>query len=504
VDSTSIHNRYLSAATYTLTSGVLARGALFVASIVLARLLAPRDYGAYSLIVASLVAITPFACLRLDIGLAKHIPELLVTAKEEVEKLVASAYRLLLIFAVPLTILVAVFGGPAARLIYHRPEIVRDLIFTAPLLIVLAAYHVAAGILMGLQDFRSLAIVQGVMALVQIGLMLPAAWLWRLNGALAAYAATWTLGAVFVSGMAARNSARCGIGLSLGSSSTTPAAKPLVRFSTGYLLATISWPISFWCGNALLTRFRGLESAGLFSVAFSFAVWTLFLPGYLTNPSLPFLSEACAAAQLQDFRAVVDRNLRLIWLLAVPLVVFLTAGSKALVEALYGSRFTGAWPAACLLSLAAVFSGSVGVLSQAYAASGRVWQAAAKNWLWIFTFVALSCLLVKRWGVTGVSAAYLAGAALACCAYGVASRRTLKLENTGAAVAVVILIPGFGLAVTLVRSLSSVDALLVGIPLAFLCALALWVGLFSSGERAKTYAAAHRLCALTGRFSETL
>jgi O-antigen/teichoic acid export membrane protein len=492
VDSNSLYIRYLSAAAYTLSSGVLTRGALFLASIVLARLLGPRDYGAYSLIVASLLALTPFACLRLDIGLAKLIPELSVTAKGQVRKLVQSAYGLLALVAVPVAILVAAVADPAAHVLYHRPELVRYVRLTAPLLIALAAYHVAAGILMGIQDFRSLAIAQGVVSLVQVALTLPAAWLWRLNGALAAYALAWTFGVVLVVGFVAKGFARRGVRISLRCD-WSPETAPLVRFSAGYLLATISWPLSFWCGNAVLTRFRGLDSAGLFSVAFSFAAWTVFLPGYLTNPSLPFLSEACAAQRFEAFRTVVGRNLRLIWLLASPLAIFITAGSKALIDLLYGSRFAVAWPAACLLSLGAVFTGSVGVLSQGFAGSGRVWQAAAMNWLWILSFASLSLLLVTKWGVTGVSVAYLAGTMLACWAYYVASRRALGLKNTRAGVALVILVPGFLLALALARNLTRVGALLIGLPLALLCAVALWLGLFSSGERVETYAAIHRL-----------
>ncbi|MGH9359095.1 MAG: oligosaccharide flippase family protein [Terriglobia bacterium] len=480
--SRSLYRRYLSAAGYTVSSGVVTRGALFLTSIIMARLLAPRDYGIYCLVISCLLALAPFAELRLDTGLVKFLPEWLASGKERVGSLVRSTYGLALILVLPVTAVVIISAGPLARIFYHQPGLSTYLALTAPVLIVLVGYQIGVGTLAGLQNFRSLAAVQGTIAILQIILMIPAAYYWKLNGAFAAYAASWACGAALVLVVSVKCLARRGMPFK-GVRISCTECPSLIHFSLGYLLATISWPLSFWCGNAILTRFCGFESAALFTVAISFGVWALFLPGYFTNPSLPFLSEAYAAERLPEFRTIVARNLRLIWLLAAPLAIFFTASSKILISILYGDKFLSAWPAAGLLSLAAVMSGSIGVISQGFAGSGKIWEVAALNWLWVFSFGILAWLLAASWGVVGVGAAYLAATLLAYCAYAARARASLELKNTGAVLALTVLLPAFGLAFASAYDASEISASLIGAVLAFGSALVLWRFLFSRSER---------------------
>jgi O-antigen/teichoic acid export membrane protein len=206
----------------------------------------------------------------------------------------------------------------------------------------------------------------------------------------------------------------------------------LTHFSVGCLFASLISISGYRCGTAILTRYRGFEAAALFSVAYSFGAFTLFAPGYLLGPAVPFLSEAWAAGRLEEFRDLVRCNFRLAVSLTVPIAVSFAVLARPLVSLVYGARLAPAWPAASLLSLAGVFYIGIAVFNLAFTAAERVWESVALNALWLGLFAALSAVLAPAWGSAGVGLCFFLSLGVGygiCCAYGV---RAFGIPNVGA------------------------------------------------------------------------
>ena len=563
---TSLFRRYLSAAGYTLGSAVVGRGIAFVNTVLLVRWLGPGNYGVYAVLLSLLMVSSSFANLRLDLGLARYLPQFLLRRGGTEKELVKRAWKLGVALGALTSIGLLAFAGLVATRVYARPELTGYVRLIAPAIALTVIQQMGLSTLAGLQDYRRVGVVQVLTSALQLVASL-AGWAWMgLGGAVLGYVASTGIAALvaaFVarqrlgeSGLAevlttpifrrrhaegtkakikalALSLGRCGkidmrglahtfryafsgVLLSLadlkglrqpsltqlrsgncggpappgqqivahgvsrgnvdaendsspvGAADSHPVLSPLpglrgrsesfaqgcrlgphstgptglgrsdatlarlTRFSVGCLFASLISISGYWCGTAILTRYRGFEAAALFSVAYSFGAFTLFAPGYLLGPAGPFLSEAWAAGRLEEFRDLVRRNFRLALSLTVPIAVFFAVVARPLVTLVYGARLAPAWPAASLLSLAGVFFIGIAVFGGAFAAAERVWESVALNALWLALFAALSTATAQAWGPAGVGLSFFLSLSVGfgvCCAYGV---RAFGISKVGA------------------------------------------------------------------------
>ncbi len=91
---TSLFRRYLSAAGYTLGSAVVGRGIAFVNTVLLVRWLGPGNYGVYAVLLSLLMVMSSFANLRLDLGLARYLPQFMLRRSSAERELVKRAWKL--------------------------------------------------------------------------------------------------------------------------------------------------------------------------------------------------------------------------------------------------------------------------------------------------------------------------------------------------------------------------------------------------------------------------
>lgn len=478
----SLFRRYLSAAGYTLGSAVVGRGIAFVNTVLLVRWLGPGNYGVYAVLLSLLMVTSSFANLRLDLGLARYLPQFLLRRSFTERELVKRAWRLGVALSLLTSVGLLVFAGLVATRVYARPELTGYVRLIAPAIALTVIQQMGLSTLAGLQDYRKVAVVQVLTSALQLVASL-AGWAWMgLRGAVLGYVASTGIAALVAALVARRRLAEFGFRNWAPSHQATkaqslsvqrtkdqgprteqhPTLARLTRFSVGYLFACLISTAGYWCGNAILARYRGFEAAALFSVAYSFGAFTLFAPGYLLGPALPFLSEAWAAGRLEEFRELVRRNFRLAVSLTVPIAVFFAVVARPLVALVYGSRFASAWPAASLLSLAGVFFLGVAVFNLAFAAAGRVWESVALNSLWLALFVALALATARAWGAAGVGLSFFLSLGVGyglCCGYGF---RTFGISKVGAAQVAASVLAFGSIAVWLASRLSGVALWLTG------------------------------------------
>jgi O-antigen/teichoic acid export membrane protein len=435
---------------------VVGRGMAFVNTVLLVRWLGPANYGVYAVLLSLLMVSSSFANLRLDLGLARYLPQFLLRRSGAEKELVKRAWKLGVALGVLTSIGLLAFAGLVATRIYARPELTGFVRLIAPAIALTVVQQMSLSTLAGLQDYRSVAVVQVLASALQFVASL-AGWAWMgLRGAVLGYLAGAGITALVAALVARRRLAESGFGSCAANHQATkeqagrsfsvqrtkdqgPRTEQhatlarLTHFSVGCLFASLISISGYWYGTAVLTRYRGFEAAALFSVAYSFGAFTLFAPGYLLGPAGPFLSEAWAGGRVEEFRELVRRNFRLAASLTVPIAVFFAVVARPLVTLVYGPRFSSAWPAASLLSLAGVFFIGIAVFGGAFAAAERVWESVALNALWLALFAALSAASAKASGARGVGLCFFLCLGVGygiCCTYGV---RVFGISKSGAA-----------------------------------------------------------------------
>lgn len=429
---TSLFHRYLSAAGYILGSALVARGINFGNAALLARFLGPKDYGIYAVVLSALTVTASFSNLRLDAGLMRLVPPCLIRPDAGGKSLISSTWKLAMGLGLVTSAVYLVSAGEIAGQVYGRTELTGYFRLIAIAIVFSIATQMGLATLAGLQNFRTAAGIQIASAFMQLGATLFGLHWMGLRGVLWGYVFSVMLTGLLLVAVSRARLQESGL-WALDYWLWPPGLGRVVRFSTGYLLANLVTLSALWCGNTILARIRGFGDAAMFSVAYSMGMLTLFVPGYFLNPSLPFLSEAHAIGQPDEFRNLLRRNFRLSVSIATPIAVFLCVNSREILSLIYGEWFSQAWLAASFLSFAAIFWLGIAAFGLALASVERVWEAVKLNLVWLAAFLALAFLLAPVWGVTGVAFSFLASSTIAYSAYCWHGCRAFQLRDTGAA-----------------------------------------------------------------------
>jgi O-antigen/teichoic acid export membrane protein len=184
---TSLFRRYLSAAGYTLGSAVVGRSIAFVNTVLLVRWLGPGKYGVYAVLLSLLMVSSSFANLRLDLGLARYLPEFLLRRSGVEKELVKGVWKLGVALGVLTSIGLLAFAGFVATRIYARPELTGYVRLIAPAIALTVIQQMSLSTLAGLQDYRRVAVLQVITSVLQLVASLSG-WAWiGLRGAVLGY-----------------------------------------------------------------------------------------------------------------------------------------------------------------------------------------------------------------------------------------------------------------------------------------------------------------------------
>lgn len=359
-------------------------------TVVLARILAPADYG----VVAMATAVVGLAWLFQDLGLSQAT----VQASAVDHGQVTAAFWIGTAFSALVTVVVALSAGAVAAF-YEEPSV-------APVMGALAVTCLLAGL--GAQH-RALLTRELRLTVVSLIALLAAVLALVAGVALAAAGAGyWALAAMYVASSACTTT---GYWIAHPWRPSWPARvaglRPLLRFGGALSVFNVLNYFARNLDNVLIGRFWGSEALGLYSRAY--AVMLLPLNQFhapVSSVTIPALS------RLQDdpvmFRRVFLKALSAVAFASIPVFLAVAVLSGDIVELLFGSRWREAAPIVTALALAGVVQPLTSATGWLYVALGRAARMA--KWGGVFASVlALSFVLGLPWGPLGVAIGYAVG-----------------------------------------------------------------------------------------------
>lgn|GEM_PF-277648 len=366
---------------------VIAIGCQFLSLAVTARLLTPGQFGQ----AAIALAIANFAQLFTDLGLSAAVIHVPVPSR----RLLSTAFWLNLSTGVGLTVLVSALALPLAA-IYGRHGLV-PLIVVASLSFTLSCGVVQVALLERTQNFARLAVYETISALIG-GVATP---LLALAGA---GTVSLVLGPTLTTAVLS--------GLLWARVAWTPDVAPsraamrdLWRFSRGLVGFNV---VNYWARNAdtlVLGRFVSLTALGEYTRAFSLTM----VPVQQMNAVLGRVLFPALARMNDDPQRVARawvRGTRTSALLVLPATVTLAAAAPAVIELLFGPRWSGMTTVLELLALATVpqlIGAATGSLFRATGHTGLLFRVGLLS----ASLSVVAILVGAVWGTTGVAAALL-------------------------------------------------------------------------------------------------
>jgi len=179
----------------------------------------------------------------------------------------------------------------------------------------------------------------------------------------------------------------------------------LVTFSAPLVLSNIVWFIMTWTDTLMLGHYYGSTVVGIYNAASPLA---RFIPVFLMAFTVlynPIATALYARGRVRDVVRFYVSITKWVVLLTFPLFILVFAYPSAVINALFGAKYTEAWLPMMILSVGFVFHSIMGPNGLTLVAAGRPKKELMGNVIGAVLNVALNFLLIPPYGMVGASAA---------------------------------------------------------------------------------------------------
>jgi O-antigen/teichoic acid export membrane protein len=364
--------------------------ATFVALLVLARLLEPRDFG----LVALAWAVLAFVEQIQETG----IGQALIHRRDDIERAAASA----VIFSPSLSLMLyaGVFAAsPVLAELLRSPDLVEVLRVMALVLVLRGLAVVPGAILERDLDFRSRTVAEIGATLAQVGVSI---------GLAVSGAGVWSLVLGHLSGGAVQTA----LYWLLVPWRPSPRAadirilRELMRYGRYIGAFNVLTVVSNTVDDLVVGRVLGTAPLGVYSVVYRVASSPATVLGHIVGRPM-FSVYSMLQGDLGAFRYAYVRNLQRVALIAVPASVGLAVAAEPVVRALLGEQWLTGVTALHILAVYGLFKIFGGLTSEAMKGLGRSGWNLGVGILYAVVVVPALVILTPRYGITGASVAML-------------------------------------------------------------------------------------------------
>lgn len=398
--------RLARGAFWSLIGGVGARVFTMVSSIIVARLLGREGYGELGIVQSTMGLFGVLAGFGLGSTATKYIAEHRYKDPVKAGRILNLTMIFSLVSAGLMMVVCVAMSSWLARRTLNRPELDSLLAAGSLLLFVSTVGGVLSAALSGYEAFRQIAkinIIQGAAAPLTA---IPLVWFYGVQGAIASLTISAALGVFLCSGALKTECISHNVPVTFNR--LIWGEWPILwRFAfpamaSGLMVAPVTWISNI----ILVNQPNGYGEMGLFNAANQWRMFIILLPSLLTSAMLPVLSETYGKEDQSDFRKTVALNLRMTWIVSLPLTVMVIILGKPLAV-IFGKQFAGAESIIVILMLSVFLNVVNSTVGTALAGSGRMWTGTLMNLGWGVMLILSSLTLVPRLGGQGLAIAYL-------------------------------------------------------------------------------------------------
>lgn len=397
--------RLARGAFWSLVGGVGSRALTLVSTIIVARLLGKEGYGEVGMVQSTIGLFGVFAGFGLGSTATKYIAEFRLKDPERAGRIMNLTLVISLISGVIISILCLASAPWLSAKTLNRPDLASLLGAGALLLFISTLGGVQSAALSGFESFRAIARINIWQGAISPLIAIPCVWFFDVQGAIASFTIIAAFGLILSS--IALNSECKKFQISQKIDSSIWHEQPILwKFALPSMFSGLMMVPTIWITNTILVnQHGGYGELGLFNAANQWRMLIIFLPGLLTSAMLPVLSETHGREDKSDFIRTATLNLKITWVIALPLTVFAVTLNKPLAM-LFGKQFLGAEKMISYLMIACFLGIVNGAIGSALAGAGRMWTGTIMNLGWSIVLIISSIFLIPHIGGLGLATAY--------------------------------------------------------------------------------------------------
>lgn len=394
--------------TYSFAAMVVTTILALIRSIIVARLLNdPEPLGMLAILLNMSAMVGTFAIFSMPIAITKFVAEYNVKDKEVMNQIISNAFTLMLFFALCFSSVYFVFSDMIALKIYNEPIIGLLIKIHVIAIISETLIGLCSGLIRGFQRIKTLS----WLAIINTSIGLPIAYFlilkFGLVGAVLSLAVTSLAYLIIISRITHQliNQEKVRIRFRINKEIT----KKLFKFTTPLFLSGFVLLPVYWFANTHLALIVGFDKVGLFKIGYNLYNIFLTLPGVLTIPLLPMISEIYGLNP-EKASSTVPRILRMVMLIMLPMIIGVGVAAKFLISLLYGQVYVDAYLIAYLLVLTSFPISLSSIISVTLMAAEKTWTIFGFDIIWALFFIPSAYFLINMHGLTGIGIAYLVSA----------------------------------------------------------------------------------------------
>ncbi len=402
--SESPRSKLIKGTTYSFSATILAKIALVVSSIIVARLLGSTQLGVLAILNSILSMVNLPAGLGISGALVKYTAEYDAKRKERLNSLISTAMTIISLTAGVTAIALILISNNVASDIYREPAIAGMLIIAAVSLFINVIASPLIAILQGFQKIKELSLRNIISTFIAIPVTIALVIVWGLWGAVVGLVTTAIIGLIVNIRLVGKLLRIRGVHVRPMIDRTEVKrifnyAIPL--FFTGLVVAPVSAIVL-----TILQWNHDFGAIGLYYVANALAGSLLLIPVAISVPMVPLMSELDVMDK-EKLRTVSSKVIHMTFIFFLPLTIALAVFSRLIIGILYGEAFIDAWRVLYLLSIGSFLIAIDNVIVCVLLGTGRIWVSFGLNSMWMIFFVSGSILLIPPFAEVGLGLAYL-------------------------------------------------------------------------------------------------
>ena len=390
-------------ALYEATStAILLAGGSFVSvlvaglgSLVLARLLGPEGYGAYSLV----LAVPAFLGAFVELGLPAALLRYASRYPDRATSYVTLGLLVTVAAASVLAVLGALLSEPLSRVLINRPGYSDLVAASMPFLIAYSVFNITRASLIGIGRRLEAVSLEPLYNLARIPLSLVLALLMGVRGAVLGFVSASIISAS--AGIAILFRRLGGFNVGLGSGEL----RELALFSAPLYLTTLTASLTNTYTTVVMSRFFTDFEIGNYRASLNLLTVISIAIAPLSTAFLRVFSRM----SVEELEGLLPDSIKYVTLFSIPLTLFSALSSHDIVRVVYGRRYEDAASYFSILVLTYMLtSAGSHVLGPALGALGRTKYVLLANLVGSSLYVPLLYLLAGGLGLHGVAASYVA------------------------------------------------------------------------------------------------
>ncbi len=381
----NVHHDLIRNASWNAIAILLTRGTLFLSMLITARILSKSEFGELGIIQSSISMFETVAAFGMAITAAKHVAEYRKTNPEKIARIVSFTNLSALIMGIIFATILFILAPWLATHNLNNPGLSNKLQIAAAIVGFNVLISVQNGILVGFEDFKTMAIANFFSGLITLASIVYGTYSYGVVGTIYGLLTASFISSILNTFLVYRKLFEENIRIDL--SVTRDEYRLIWTFSVPSMLSGLMFtPVNWLAASMLVNQVNGYDHMGIFNAANQWFSILLFIPGVLTNTLLPKFADKASKHDMIELRTIVWKAVKLLLSIVIPLSLLIAISSPIIMKA-YGNEYESGSSVLTIISIAASLTAIQNLLGNGLAAINRMWIHTACNLSWSIVYL---------------------------------------------------------------------------------------------------------------------